>query len=95
MTSSRLRFIAGGITCLIVAAAAGWWYTRPVTSQPTDKAPSEPADPTGCAFISGARPMENDKFVLVCADGVEYLAMGEYNGENFDFSNFEERNPPK
>lgn len=89
MTSSRLRFIAGGITCLIVVAAAGWWYTR-ASNSPT----SEPTDPTGCNFISGTRPMESDKFILVCA-GVEYLAKGEYNGENFDFSAFEERTPPK
>lgn len=78
---------------LILAAATWWWLTR-ASNSPTTEAPSESGDPTGCNFISGTRPMENDKFILVCA-GVEYLAKGEYNGENFDFSAFEERNPAK
>lgn len=66
--------------------------TPPVA--PTDPAADPAADPTNCTFVDDNRPQVGEKFILQCADG-QYLAIGTYNGENFNWSEFEEYPQPK
>lgn len=52
-------------------------------------APDAPAaEPTNCTFLNGNRPMVGNKFILQCADG-QYVAIGTYVIDHFEWSDFE------
>lgn len=65
--------------------------TSEMVAQPESAEPATAAtttDPTGCTFINENRPKVDGKYILKCDDGT-YAAVGTYNGENFDWSEFE------